>query len=267
MTDRYERLFERLSQRHEAALIPFLMAGDPDPDAFLACVDSVIAAGADALELGIPFSDPVADGPTVVAASRRALSVPVNTDTCLEMIHAIRRRHPDTPIGLLVYANLVFSRGVQPFHDDVARVGVDSILVPDLPLRESLPFRQAAAQAGIHPVFILPDNADAETLLAVSKASRGYTYLLGRAGVSGAERAVEVPLPGRIAALRAKGAPPAVIGFGVSTPRHVRDAVASGAAGVIVGSALIDAMEHGNDPFELLQSMKRATRLPHGTRG
>lgn len=260
MMSRYARLFASLEARGEGALIPFLMLGDPDAVTCLARIDAVVAAGADALELGLPFSDPVADGPVLVSAANRALGAGMTTAKSFELLARVRARHPDLPIGVLVYANLVFARGLECFHARAAAAGVDSVLVPDAPLHEGGPFAAAAKRHGIDPVFILPPDANDATLANVAAASRGYTYVLGRRGVTGTEQTLDLPAHERIAALKRAGAPPPVIGFGISTPAQVRSAIAAGAAGVIVGSALTAALAQGEDAGRVVRALKAATR-------
>lgn len=255
MSARYERLFAE----ERGALIPFLMLGDPDPDACLVLIDELIAAGADALELGLPFSDASADGPVLVAAANRALAAGMDTARSLRLVTAIRKRHPGIPIGLLVYANLVFAAGIDDFYRRAAAAGADSVLVPDLPLRESAPFRAAASRHGIAPVFILPPDAGEATTEAVATASRGYTYVLGRRGVTGDGRAAAVSKE-RLDHLRALGAAPLVIGFGISEPAHYRAALTAGAAGAIVGSALVDHLARGGDAASFIAKFKAQKR-------
>lgn len=257
MSTRYAQLFRHTPN----ALIPFLMLGDPDPEASLARIEAVIEAGADALELGLPFSDPVADGPTVVAAANRARAAGTTPAECFRLIETIRSRHPDMPIGLLVYANLVFARGLDDFYARAAAAGVDSVLVPDLPLQEAVPFRQAANRHGIAQVFIAPPDAGDATLVAVAQASVGYTYVLGRRGVTGAGGVDFTPAGQTIARLRAAGAAPPVIGFGIDGPDAVRAAFAAGARGVIVGSALLDCHARGEDVAAFIASLCAATPL------
>ena len=142
--ERYETLFAQLKNRQEGAFVPFVTLGDPGPEQSLKIIDALIEGGADALELGIPFSDPLADGPTIQGAALRAFAAGVTPAQCFEMLAAIRQKHPTIPIGLLMYANLVFSPGIDAFYAQCARVGVDSVLVADVPVEESAPFRQAA---------------------------------------------------------------------------------------------------------------------------
>ncbi len=236
MSERTIRLFER----SHGVFVPFLMLGDPHAGASERLIEAAIEGGADALELGIPFSDPIADGPVVQEAALRARSAGVTVGTCFELLARIRGRHPTVPIGLLVYANLVVARGTSFFYQRAAHAGVDSILVADLPLGEAAPFLSAATEHGIDPVFVLPANASEETLRAVSSTSRGYTYVLARDGVTGSANEPGPSSRETFRALRRYGAPPALVGFGISRPDHVRAAISAGAAGAIAGSSLID---------------------------
>ena len=173
--ERYETLFAQLKTRREGAFVPFVTLGDPNPEQSLKIIDTLIEAGADALELGIPFSDPLADGPTIQGATLRAFAAGVNPAQCFEMLAAIRHKHPTIPIGLLMYANLVFSPGIDEFYAQCERVGVDSVLVADVPIEESAPFRQAALRHNIAPIFICPPNADDDLLRQIASWGRGYT--------------------------------------------------------------------------------------------
>lgn len=237
--NRYTAMFNRLDAEKAGALVPFLMLGDPDPETSFAAIAAAIAGGADALELGIPFSDPVADGPTIQRAHLRALANDVDTDTALALLQRIRSAYPELPIGLLVYGNVAFSRGIDTFYGQLAAAGADSILIPDVPVREGAPFREAAAKAGLDQIFIAPPNASTDTLKAVAAASSGYIYAVSRAGVTGTERSAETTgLAGATQQLQEFGGAPALLGFGISTPEHLRAAIASGAAGAITGSAV-----------------------------
>jgi tryptophan synthase alpha chain len=267
---RYDRMFASLAARGEGAFVPFLMLGDPGPHASLEAAETVLAHGADALELGIPFSDPVADGPVIQRAAGRALAAGMTPGACLEIVRSLRARHPEVPIGLLVYANLVVQGDPGRFYGAVAAAGADSVLVADVPGVEAAPFIQAAAAADVEPVMIVPSDADRETVQRVARHGRGYSYLLARAGVTGAEAAVRPPSPALLAMLREERAPPPLVGFGISTPAQVRAVVAAGAAGAISGSAVVALVErHAALPRRLGEAlaafageMKNATRRP-----
>jgi tryptophan synthase alpha chain len=266
MTDRYAALFDRLAARREGAFIPFVMLGHPTPAASAAVLGALIDAGADALELGLPFSDPVADGPVIQAAAVEALAAGTRVADCWRLVEGARARAPSLPIGLLVYGNLVTRPGIDRFYGAAAAAGVDSVLVADVPLDESAPFVAAAGRSGIAPVFIAPPNATPDRLARVAAASRGYTYVTTRGGVTGEDDRGYPDLGQRMAALRALGAAPPVLGFGVSGPAQVRGALAAGAAGVIVGSAIVrrvterPAARPVDDALvDFLRSLKRAT--------
>ena len=241
---RYAAMFAALRDRDEGAFVPFVMVGDPTPEVSEAVVEALVRGGADALELGIPFSDPVADGPTIQRAHLRALGAGAGFHDCLEVVARVRRRHPELPIGLLVYGNVPFCLGLGCFYAVCAQAGVDSVLVPDVPVRESARFSRAARQAGVDPVYIAPPAAAAETLDAVAAASRGYVYAVSRVGVTGTEHASSTAgLAESVARLRADAAAPVMLGFGISRPDQVAEAIAAGADGAISGSATVRIVE------------------------
>ncbi len=267
MTQRYAKLFERLAADKQGAFVPFVTLGDPDVKQSLAIVDALIEGGADALELGIPFSDPVADGPTIQGANVRALAAGVTPPRCIEMLTAIRNKHPEVPIGLLLYANLIYSTGIDAFYQKLVAAGVDSVLVADVPIRESAPFREAANKYGLQSIFIAAPNADEATLAKVAEYGQGYTYLVSRAGVTGTETKAGAPVGQLLEKLKQYNAPPALLGFGIASPEQVKQTIAAGAAGAISGSAVVKLIEQYLDQPELMlatlrdftSSMKAAT--------
>lgn len=255
--ERYDNLFAELKKRKEGAFVPFVTLGDPNPEQSLKIIDTLIEAGADALELGIPFSDPLADGPTIQDATLRAFASGVTPTQCFEMLAAIRQKYPTIPIGLLMYANLVFNRGIDAFYAECARVGVDSVLVADVPVEESAEFRQAAMRHNVAPIFICPPNADDDLLRQIASHGRGYTYLLSRAGVTGAENRAALPLHHLIEKLTEYHAAPPLQGFGISSPDQVMASVGAGAAGAISGSAIVKIIEKNLDnPTTMLAELK-----------
>ncbi|WP_054178500.1 tryptophan synthase subunit alpha [Trabulsiella odontotermitis] len=259
--ERYDTLFAQLKARKEGAFVPFVTLGDPGPEQSLNIIDALIEAGADALELGIPFSDPLADGPTIQNATLRAFAAGVTPTQCFELLAAIRQKHPTIPIGLLMYANLVFNRGIDAFYAECARVGVDSVLVADVPVEESAEFRQAAMRHNIAPIFICPPNADDDLLRQIASFGRGYTYLLSRAGVTGAENRAALPLHHLVEKLTEYHAAPPLQGFGISSPDQVSAAIAAGAAGAISGSAIVKIIEKNvNNHPAMLDELKAFVR-------
>jgi tryptophan synthase alpha chain len=258
---RYAAMFERCAAAGEGAFGAFLMLGDPDPDTSAALLDALVEGGADMVELGIPFSDPVADGPVIQAAAIRALGAGVRTAQCLDLITDFRARHADVPIGILTYANIVAARGIDAFCEALAAAGVDSLLVADVPSIEAAPYAAAARTAGLDLVMIAAPNTPPATLATLARLSSGYTYCVARAGVTGADTELSLDHGALFAALRDAGAPPPVLGFGISSPDQVRQALASGAAGVISGSAIVARVEQGAAAVrDFVTSMKAATR-------
>lgn len=241
---RYTTLFSALQERNEGAFVPFIMLSDPTPEIALEMVRAAVAGGADALELGVPFSDPVADGPTIEASHIRALAGGATVDGALEQIRTIRAEFPGLPIGLLIYGNVPFTRGLERFYAEFGAAGADSILIPDVPVRESAPFIAAAEKADVAPIFIAPPRASEATLAGVAASSQGYIYAVSRDGVTGAEKESETGgLEDVVSNIARFGGAPVLLGFGISTPDHVRAALDAGAAGAITGSALTKILE------------------------
>lgn len=242
---RYAAMFERCRAEQRIAFGGFLMLGYPSPDATPALLDSLVAGGADMVELGIPFSDPVADGPVIARASKAALEAGVAPGDCLAMIAAFRARHPHVPVGILTYANIVMARGIAQFASELAAAGADSLLVADVPSFEAAPWAEAIAGAGIDPVLIAAPNTPPPALERIARLGRGYTYCVARPGVTGNGDAPRLAHDKLFAALAELGAAPPVLGFGISSADHVRAAAAAGAAGVISGSALVERAADG----------------------
>ena len=237
--NRYQTMFEVLAARREGAFGAFVMLGDPDLETSADILDALVEGGADMLELGIPFSDPVADGPVIEAAAVRALGQGVTPADCFALLKDFRTRHPDVPVGLLTYANIVIARGRDAFYAAAVDAGVDSVLVADVPMFEAAPYLTAARAVGVAPVLIAAPNTPEATLRRVAQEGAGYTYCVARAGVTGADEEVRFGHSQLLGTLRAFAAPPPVFGFGISRPDHVVAALAAGAAGVISGSAIV----------------------------
>ncbi|MGL4206396.1 MAG: tryptophan synthase subunit alpha [Aeromonadaceae bacterium] len=254
---RYAKLFARLAEKKQGAFVPFVTLGDPNPELSLQIVDALVAGGADALELGIPFSDPVADGPTIQDATTRALKAGTTPDICFAMLAQIRAKYPELPIGLLLYANLVYAKGIDGFYEQALAAGVDSVLVADVPVEMCAPYKAAADKVGIASIFIAPPNGDSATLQKVAELGSGYTYLLSRAGVTGTETRAGKPVGHLIESLKSFNAAPALLGFGISEPAQVREAIAAGAAGAISGSAVVKIIEQGlAQPADMLMKLQ-----------
>ena len=252
---RYAAMFERLDG--ESAFGAFLMLGDPDLRTSARLLDAVVEGGADMIEVGIPFSDPVADGPVIQAAAQRALAAGVRAADCLQLIAGFRARHPAVPVGILTYANIVLARS--GFMRDAAEAGADSLLIADVPALEAEPFVREMEQSGIESVLIAAPNTPDATLERIARLSKAYTYCVSRAGITGTHAGGQFDEQ-LIRRLHAAGAPPPVFGFGISRPEHVRAALSASAKGVICGSAIVDSAVRGEDVTELVRSLKAATR-------
>ena len=269
-TDRLACLFDGLREKGEGAFVPFVNLCDPDAATSEAVIEALIAGGADALELGIPFSDPCADGPVIQASAVRALAAGATTAGCFEVLGRIRAKHPDIPVGLLVYINLVTAPGVEVFFKKAAEAGADAVLIADLPIamREAEPEWDRAAQAaGLHLIAIAPPELDDARAEAIAERSTGYVYLLGRAGITGTDKKGHLS-QSVVKKLRDRKAAPLLLGFGISTPDDVAAAVAGGADGVIAGSAVVQIVNRylGDVPAmtreltDYVRRMKAATR-------
>lgn len=260
-TGRYQATFAKLKTEGRGAFVPFVTLGDPSPNLSLKIIDTLVQNGADALELGFPFSDPLADGPVIQGANLRALAVGTTPTACFELLTQIRAKYPELPIGLLLYANLVFANGIEAFYAKARQAGVDSVLIADVPVEESAPFSAAAKAHGIAPIFIAPPNADSDTLKQVSQSGEGYTYLLSRAGVTGTDTKAGAPVEDILAQLKSFNAPPPLLGFGIAEPLQVSEAIKAGAAGAISGSAVVKIIEaYQGDEAKLLATLGEFTR-------
>lgn len=265
---RFDQLFAKLQQQNQGAFVPFVTLCDPTLDRSFEIICTLVDNGADALELGFPFSDPLLDGPVIQAANNRALSAGFSTEACFTLLAKIRQKYPEIPISLLLCANLIYAQTLDRFYQRCQQVGVDAVLVADIPLLAADEYVQSAAKYGIQPVFICPPNANEKTIAGVAKNSQGYTYLVSRAGVTSAENQAHASnLIDLISGLKAHNAPPILQGFGIAQPSQVKEALQSGTAGAISGSAVVKIIERNLDNHsqclvelaEFVRNMKQAT--------
>jgi len=230
----------------KAALIPYLTAGHPDLRTSHLLIEAVIAAGADIVELGVPFSDPITDGPVVQRSTYQALQAGVTPEHVFELAAA---HSAAAPFALLTYLNTVLAYGPERFFARARRAGVEALVIPDLPLDESAPYAAAAAECGVAVVPMATPTSTDERLDLVARAATSFVYCVAVTGVTGARRETGAELPGLIARLRARSRAPLAVGFGISTPAQAAE-VAGLADGVIVGSALIDRVQRAADADE-----------------
>jgi len=266
MSSRFQRLFQ--TQPPPGAFIPFFMLGDPTPQRSLELIRAAIGEGAEALELGIPFSDPIADGPVIQASAIRAAKAGATVDRCLEMIAEIRSAS-DVPMGLLVYYNLIHRRGADGFCRDAARAGVDAVLAADLPFDRADALSAALGHHKLGSVFLCSQNTPDDRARRILAASTAYTYAVGVMGTTGERDTLAPSTREFVTRLRRRSDRPFVVGFGVSAPAHAVEILRLGADGVIVGSALIRLIDqHVEDPRAALAAVRdfvaEFTRLRRG---
>ncbi|MCW5851520.1 MAG: tryptophan synthase subunit alpha [Anaerolineae bacterium] len=239
--------FERLRAQRRVALMPYLCIGHPTPDAVLNIVPRAEAAGADLFELGVPFSDPLADGATIQAATQRALEQGASLDVCLSQARALRERGVQAPFTFMGYYNPMYQRGLDRFCGQAADAGVDGLIVPDLPPEEAHDLAQAARQHSVDLVFLLaPTSTDARVRLVCQQAS-GFLYLVSLVGVTGARDSLPPDLERFVERVRAQTSLPLAVGFGIGDPVQA-GRVARIADGVIVGSAVVRVADRAQDP-------------------
>ena len=236
---RIDKVFEK---RGNTAFIGFTVAGDPDEATSLLVTKALIDGGTDILEFGVPFSDPVADGPVIQRADERALAAGTNPDTIFRLVKAVRE-FSDLPIVFLTYYNVVHKRGIDRFYREAHEAGVDGILVADMPVEESAKVTEAAERYGIDPIFLVTQTTSDERIDRIVKKARGYLYLVAVLGVTGMRDQVSSEALALIGRVRKHTDIPLALGFGISSPEHAKTCAAAGADGVIVGSAIVSIVE------------------------
>ena len=252
---RIEARFRALGSQGRRALIPYLMAGDPSRETTVPLMHALVAAGADLIELGVPFSDPMADGPVIQAAGERALGNGIRLRDVLDLVQEFGRRDTDTPVVLMSYLNPIEAMGYQRFAAASAAAGADGALTVDLPPEEAGDLVAALESHGLDPIFLTAPTTTHERLGRIAEIGRGFVYYVSLKGVTGADRLDTSSVQAKIAELRGLTGLPLGVGFGISTP-EMAAAVARFADAVVVGSALVKRMgEHRTDPAALSASV------------
>ena len=239
---RIQSVFQRLQGEGRKALIPFITAGDPDASLTVPLMHALVDAGADILELGVPFSDPMADGPTIQRASERALAKGMRMRTVLALVAEFRSTNANTPVVLMGYANPVEAMGLERFAEQAAQAGVDGVLIVDYPPEEAVRFGTAMKGKGMDPIFLLAPTSTDARVAQVAEIASGYIYYVSLAGVTGAGHLNVDAVAQRLPAIREKTGLPVGVGFGI------RDAASAGriaaiADAVVVGSRIIEEIE------------------------
>lgn len=248
---RLQTTFEGLAAQGRQALIPYFTAGDPSRETTLPLLHAMVAAGADVIELGVPFSDPMADGPVIQRSSERALALGVRLTDCLEWVRAFRTTNQTTPMVLMGYANPIERFGAEAFVDAAAEAGVDGVLVVDYPPEECEAFAAHLKARGLAPIFLLAPTSTEQRMSDVARLGAGYLYYVSLKGVTGAGNLNTADVAARLEDIRRHTALPIGVGFGISNAASAK-AVAAHADAVVIGSAIIRLMEEqrklGADP-------------------
>jgi tryptophan synthase alpha chain len=244
---RIQAAFDRLREQRRGGMVTYVTAGDPDAETSAKILIALAKAGADVLEVGVPFSDPLADGPVIQRASERALAAGMTLRGTLDVVRQVRRA-VNTPIVLFTYANPVVRMDPEVFAQSAREAGVDGVLILDYPVEEAEPLRAPLIAAGLDPIFLISPTTTDERIRRSSELGRGFLYLISRLGVTGVRDSLATDVASLVARVRAQSTLPVALGFGISSPEHVAQACASADAAV-VGSALVTVIaQHGASP-------------------
>ena len=242
--------FAALKAAHRKALIPFVTAGDPDPSATVPLMHALVAGGADILELGVPFSDPMADGPTIQRSSERALKHHVGLKDVLAMVAEFRTTNPDTPVVLMGYANPIEAMGWDGFCQAALQAGVDGVLTVDYPPEESAEFAAKCAAAGLDNIYLLAPTTPPSRVAAVTRLARGFVYYVSLKGVTGAANLDLTEVAAKVGAIRASAGLPVGVGFGIRDAETARQ-VSQVADAVVIGSRIVQEIEQSSPETRL----------------
>ncbi len=263
---RLQETFERLRIRGEKALVCFVTAGDPSVDITVETVKTLARAGVDAVEIGLPFSDPLADGPSIQASSQRALDRGMTTRKALEIVSRIRQESPDLPLILMTYYNPIRCFGLDKYAAAAKAAGADAHIVTDLTPEEAGDWKTYSNANELDTVFLLAPTSTTARVDVVAKISSGFVYCVSRTGVTGARQDVPTELTEVVNRIKSRTDEPVCVGFGISTPEHVRK-ICAFADGVVVGSSLVDLLDREKDSanlqqtvFDYVSGLKLATR-------
>lgn len=249
MTNRIEQRFAKAAAENRGTLGVFVSAGDPDADTSAAILDALVESGVDFIELGMPFSDPMADGPAIQAASLRAIDAGMTLTKTMDMARAFRARHPDTPLILMGYYNPIYIYGRDKFLDDATAAGVDGLIIVDLPPEEDAELCDPATEAGLSFIRLITPTTYGERLQLVLQKAGGFVYYVAVAGITGTKSAAADTISAAITRIRAETDLPVVTGFGIRTAEQAAEAASLG-DGAVVGSAVVDIIAKGAETGE-----------------
>jgi tryptophan synthase alpha chain len=266
--NRISRSFHDLKQKREAALICYIVAGFPDLKTSEKIIETLVRAGADIIEIGIPFSDPIADGQSIQEASHHALIHGVTPQQCVTLARTTRKKFPELPLLIMTYSNILFRTGLEAFMSKARVAGVDGFILPDMSIEESKEYLRISHELGLASVFIVSPNTERKRAYRIINASTGFLYVISLYGVTGVRNTLDDHSIRKINAVRkfAKPSLPIAVGFGIQNQAHVSMMVSAGADGVIVGSALVNIirrksghnLEMLDDLYDFVRQMKKA---------
>lgn len=256
---RLSAVIEKRLKAKQKCFVAYLTAGDPNLNKTVDYVAALAKGGADIIELGIPFSDPLADGPVNQRAAERALAQGVSLKQIIQMIPSIREKAPDVPLVIFSYMNPIFAMGFENFARDAEKAGADAVLVVDLPPEESTEYRKVLHKHKLDTVFLASPTSSEERLKIVDQSSSGFVYYVSRTGVTGAQVSLSTTLKKELQVVRQHTKLPIMVGFGISNAEQARDA-ALDADGVIVGSAIVKLIEDGKEVEKKLEAFAKDIR-------
>ncbi|MBO9467433.1 tryptophan synthase subunit alpha [Tropicibacter sp. R15_0] len=259
---RIDTKFAQLAEQGTKAFVAYIMAGDPDTERSLELMRGLPGAGVDVIELGLPFTDPMADGATIQLAGQRALDAGMTLEKTLQMVRAFRSEDDTTPIVLMGYYNPIYSRGVDKFLVDAKEAGIDGLIVVDLPPEEDAELCIPAQKAGLNFIRLATPTTDDDRLPKVLQNTSGFVYYVSITGITGAAAAQATDVGPEVARIKAKTDLPVIVGFGIRTPDTSRD-IASVADGCVVGSAIVSEMASGKPVSEVLDFVKSLSDGAH----
>ncbi|HEX6253250.1 MAG TPA: tryptophan synthase subunit alpha [Nitrososphaera sp.] len=264
MQNRIAEKFRELAERRESALICYVVAGYPDTRSSKQVINALVKGGADIIEVGIPFSDPIADGPTIQAASNIALRKGMTPKKALQLVRSVRKQHPNLPLLAMTYSNILVRAGMEKFMSESKQCGLDGFILPDMPVEEADTYLLTASKLNLATVFLVSPNTPQPRLRKIVASTTGFLYVVSVYGITGARNSFQKYTLNTIRAVKQVSGEkvPVAVGFGISTPAHVKSMVAAGAEAVIIGSAVINKISDGSDKKMLrdLQNFARSIK-------
>jgi tryptophan synthase alpha chain len=268
MENRITEKFRNLAEKGESALICYVVAGYPDSRSSKQVINALVKGGADIIEVGIPFSDPIADGPTIQEASNTALRKGMTPEKALHLVRSVRKQHPNLPLLAMTYSNILVRAGMEKFLSESKQCGLDGLILPDMPVEEAETYSLMASKLNLATVFLVSPNTPEARLRKIVNSTTGFLYVISVYGITGVRNSFQKYTLNTVRSVKqvAGAKVPVAVGFGISTPAHAKSMVAAGAEAVIIGSAVINKISEGSgkkmlqDLQNFARSMKKACK-------